>query len=148
MPNLEPTPQATPASNPATESTVDRPTPGAPSDSATLTEMLNSLADEGFVDQFVPVDGGAVECCRCSTTIDAAALDVVSMRRLEGASDPDDMMSLVAARCPNCEASGTLVLGYGVNANVEDAEILQALHVSDRARQAGNTAGITPPGRD
>lgn len=147
MPNREPTPRAS-NDSPATESTVDRPTPGAPSDSATLTEMLNSLADEGFAHQFTPVDGGAVECSRCSSRIDAASLEVRSVRRLEGASDPDDMVSLVAARCPNCDALGTLVLGYGVNATVEDADISRALAVSDRARQAGNTAGVTPPAPD
>jgi len=58
------------------------------------------------------------------------------------------MVSLVAARCPNCDALGTLVLGYGVNASVEDADISRALAVPDRARQAGNTAGVTPPAPD
>jgi hypothetical protein len=150
MPNLEPTPRddasSSSAADPAraTEPTVDRPTPGAPSDNATLTEMLNSLAEEGFVHQFTPLAGGSVECCECSTTLDAPALEVVSIRRLEGASDPADMMSLVAARCPNCDALGTLVLGYGVNATMEDAEISRALDLSDQARQAG----INPPAHD
>jgi len=127
-----------------TEPTVDRPVPGAPSDNATLTEMINSLAEQGFVHQFTPVEGGAVECSQCSATVGAATLDLTSIRRLEGASDPDDMMSLVAARCPNCDALGTLVLGYGVNASVDDADISRALNVSDETRDTA----ITPQAPD
>lgn len=133
-----------PPSSSSTESTVDRPVPGAPSDGATLTEMINSLAEEGFVHQFSPVEGAAVECSQCATTVGADALDVTSIRRLEGASDPDDMMSLIAARCPNCDALGTLLLGYGVNASVDDADISRALNVSDETRDTA----ITPPARD
>jgi hypothetical protein len=106
--------------------------------------MLNSLAAEGFAHQFTPVEGAAVECSQCDARVDAASLDVASIRRLEGASDPDDMMSLVAARCPNCDARGTLLLGYGVNATVDDADISQSLDVPDQAREAG----IAPPARD
>ncbi|MET0910793.1 MAG: hypothetical protein ABWZ99_15105 [Ilumatobacteraceae bacterium] len=138
MTNPEP-PPSTP-----TESTVDRPTPGVPSDSATLTEMLNSLAEEGFVHQFTPLEGASLECSQCATTVDAASLDVLAIRRLEGASDPDDMMSLVAARCPHCDALGTLLLGYGVNASIDDADISRALNVSDEVRQSA----VTPPARD
>lgn len=127
-----------------TESTVDRQIPGAPSDGATLTEMLNSLAEEGFEHQFTPAERATVECAQCATRFDASSLDVVSMRRLEGASDPDDMMSLVAARCPNCDASGTLLLGYGVNASVDDADIARALNVPDQARETP----IMPPSTD
>jgi hypothetical protein len=135
MPNPEMPPSTT-------ESAVDRPTPGAPSDSATLTEMLNTLAADGFVHQFTPVAGAGVECSQCETTVDAAALDVLSIRRLEGASDPDDMMSLVAARCPNCDGRGTLVLGYGVNATADDADISRVLGVPDAARE------VKLPGHD
>jgi hypothetical protein len=142
MSTHEPSPNlAAAASSTTPESTVDRPNPGIPSDSATLTEMVNTLEKDGYVHQFTPVSGGAVECSECSTRIEAAALEVASIRRLEGASDPDDMMSLVAARCPNCDALGTLILGYGVNATVDDADISRALNVSDVARETG-----TPPG--
>ena len=135
----EPSPNlAAAASSTTPESTVDRPNPGVPSDSATLTEMVNTLENKGFVHQFTPVDGGAVECSACSTRIDAPALEVAAIRRLEGASDPDDMMSLVAARCPNCDALGTLILGYGVNATVDDVEISRGLNVRDVAREAGS----------
>jgi hypothetical protein len=136
-------------SNPSTEPTIDRPTPGAPSDNATLTEMMNTLAEDGFVHQFFPIAGGAVECSRCSTQVDASQLEVVSTRRLEGASDPDDMMSLVAARCPNCHAPGTLLLGYGVNASVDDADVQRSLQVPVHARvNPMPSTPVTPPAHD
>ena len=50
-----------------------------------------------------------------------------SLRRLEGASDPAEMMAVVAITCPRCEARGVLVLGYGPAAAVEDSDVLRAL---------------------
>jgi hypothetical protein len=136
-------------SHPSTEPTIDRPVPGAPSDNATLTEMMNTLAEDGFVHQFFPIPGGAVECSDCSTQVEASELAIVSMRRLEGASDPADMMSLVAARCPNCDALGTLLLGYGVNASVDDADVQRSLQVPARARDNPMpSAPVTPPAHD
>lgn len=122
-----------------TESVVDSPIPGVPSDGATLTEVVNSSEQSGFVHQFRPVAGARVECSNCSTTVDAAELDVSLFRRLEGASDPDDMISFVAARCPRCAGLGTLVLGYGVNATEEDADVARVLRIPDTARTAGPT---------
>jgi hypothetical protein len=46
---------------------------------------------------------------------------------LEGASDPDDMMTVIAARCPHCGVAGTLVLGYGPNASPEHVAVSRAL---------------------
>jgi hypothetical protein len=122
----------------ASESPIDLPIPGVPSDNATLTEIVNSLESDGYVHQFTPAAGSTVECSGCLQQIDAASLAVASIRRLEGASDPDDMMSVIAARCPSCGALGTLILGYGVNASVDDGEISRALDVRDSARQAGS----------
>ena len=138
MSSHQPQPNPAAVSSTTSESLVDPPTPGIPSDSATLTEMVNTLENDGYVHQFTPAAGGTVVCSECSQRSAAASLTVASVRRLEGASDPDDMMSLVAARCPNCDALGTLILGYGVNATVDDAEISRALDVRDIAREAGN----------
>jgi hypothetical protein len=128
--DLSPTPSA------STESVVDLPIPGVPSDGATLTEVVNSSERDGFVHQFSPMAGASVECSNCSRTFDAVELDVSLFRRLEGASDPDDMISFVAARCPHCAGLGTLVLGYGVNATEEDADVARAIRVPDKARNA------------
>ena len=46
---------------------------------------------------------------------------------MEGASDPDDMTLVVAARCPHCGAGGVVVLGYGPTASEADAAVLVRL---------------------
>ena len=55
--------------------------------------------------------------------------------RLEGVSDPDDMLAAAALRCPNCGALGTVLLNYGPEAPIDDAEVLLAL-----ADERGTTA--------
>jgi hypothetical protein len=49
------------------------------------------------------------------------------MHRLEGASDPADMLAAVAATCPTCGTRGVLVANYGPEAMIEDADVLRAL---------------------
>jgi hypothetical protein len=46
---------------------------------------------------------------------------------LEGASDPDDELAIAAIRCPQCQASGTLVLNYGPSASAADQLVYQEL---------------------
>jgi hypothetical protein len=72
-----------------------------------------------------------------------------SLRRLEGASDPDDMVAIVAITCPNCAAQGTVVLGYGPMATLQDAEVLKELQ-DDRgdAEAPGNSAHGETAGDD
>lgn len=100
---------------------------GAPSDNVTLVELIDALDADGYTAQLLPRDGGAVECSHCGTVTPAAELTVTTARRLEGASDPDDMVTVYAARCPACQAGGTIVLGFGVNATGEEAAINRAL---------------------
>jgi hypothetical protein len=49
------------------------------------------------------------------------------LHRLEGASDPADMLAIVGLRCPNCKTLGTVVLNYGPESPLEDADVLLAL---------------------
>jgi hypothetical protein len=65
-----------------------------------------------------------------------------SLRRLEGASDPDDMLAVVALECGVCGVSGTMVLGYGPAASDIDGDVLRALQ--DR-REEGDLPGHSPP---
>jgi hypothetical protein len=46
---------------------------------------------------------------------------------VEGASDPADMLAVVALVCPICKTHGTLVVGYGPEAGPDDAEVLSGL---------------------
>jgi hypothetical protein len=94
---------------------------GAPGDNASLVAILAGLALDGYTGQFEPVGDGDVRCTTCDKSVPAGDISVEFRRRLEGASDPDDMATVIAGRCPNCGSGATLVLGYGVNAS--DAEV-------------------------
>lgn len=45
-------------------------------------------------------------------------------------SDPDDMLMIVAVTCPVCGARGTLTLGYGPIASIEDTDVLRDIQLS------------------
>lgn len=107
----------------------------APSDNTTLTVVIEGYRADGFDGDFFAEEGGHVRCGRCATVLDAGRLDMVSMRRLEGASDPADMMAVVATRCRSCGMQGTLVLGYGPMASPADNDVL--LGLNDRRSEPG-----------
>lgn len=104
------------------------PDPAMPTD-----EPLASTAHD--VERGADVDDGQfradpdaeVHCFTCSRAFAASSVDASAARRLEGASDPADMLLVVAVTCPHCGASGALTLSYGPEATLEDAEVLRAL---------------------
>ncbi|HSP27037.1 MAG TPA: hypothetical protein VLN74_00720 [Ilumatobacteraceae bacterium] len=118
------------------EAVQNRSEPGAPSDNTTLTAILASLDDDGFGAQFVVREGAEIECLVCRNVSPASKFVARRSRRLEGASDPDDMVHVVAATCPVCDVGGTVVLTYGVNASLEDGDVSLALDMSDAVVEA------------
>jgi hypothetical protein len=99
--------------------------------SETLLDVLATLTRDGFTGQFMAAapeedaaQAGRVECLSCHSTSAAASFEVSELRRLEGASDPDDMLAIVALTCPNCSARGALTLNYGPTATIEDSAAL------------------------
>lgn len=98
-----------------------------PSDNTTMSSVLDGLAARGFTGQFVPRPGGRLLCLNCDAVSPAAEFRVESLRRLEGASDPDGMSSIVAAVCPRCGQAGTVVLGFGPTASDVDADVTVGL---------------------
>ena len=110
------------ASNPPVE--------GVGFDGLTLTEAMRNLEAEGFTGQFIARDGGMLECTACRTRTHAKDMaGEHRLVRLEGASDPADMIAVAALRCPSCDTRGTMVLSYGPEASLEDADILRCLDV-------------------
>lgn len=102
-----------------------------------LTGVLRELAESGYGASFrparEPVEGRpAIVCGECGRSSPARDLDVAQERRLEGASDPDDMLLAVAATCPACGARGVIALAYGPEASPEDADLVQAMHAPDQ----------------
>jgi hypothetical protein len=113
---------------------------GVARDAETIIDVLRELEPLGYTTQFLPVSVTAdeppsdeVECVTCRHCVPTASLASLPLRRLEGASDPDDMVAIAAMECPRCGARGTMVLHYGPLATPEDDAILGALTASERA---------------
>ena len=101
-----------------------RPATGA----ETTTEVLRELAERGIDTQLGPGSAaGSLRCTRCSSVSEATEYTVLEERRLEGASDPDDLVLVVAASCPVCRSGGTIVLGYGPEASGVDTDLVIGL---------------------
>jgi hypothetical protein len=98
----------------------------APSDNTTLIDVLAAYTADGFDAEFELVDGsGDLQCSTCRSVLVAEQVPLHSIRRLEGASDPDDMMAVCAVTCRNCGAKGAVVVKYGPSATIEEAEFLR-----------------------
>jgi hypothetical protein len=101
-----------------------------PAYGATLTEILATLDAAGFSAQMAARPDGMIQCLTCREASSAADFDMQAMRRTEGASDPDDMLAVVGLQCPRCGTRGTAVLGYGPEADPDDAEVVVRLGVT------------------
>lgn len=99
----------------------------APSDHTTLVDVLAGYADAGFAADFSVGEGAQIRCDSCGTTSPASGFVMHSLRRLEGASDPDDMIAVVALDCPVCGVSGTAVLSFGPAGSDADGDVLREL---------------------
>jgi hypothetical protein len=113
--------------------------PGVPSDNTTLSAVLAEYAAAGYDGTFEVLSEVAIGCVACAAESEPAEFAVGGWRRLEGASDPDDMLSVIAVSCPRCGAGGTLVLGYGPAAAADEAA------VGKRLREGGDAPGSPPP---
>jgi len=122
--------------------------PGVPRDNGTtLTEVLAAYGEAGFTGSFSVTDDAELSCNECHRTTRPGEIEMTSMRRLEGASDPDDMLAIVAITCPHCGMQGTTTLGFGPIAAAEESDVLRALRdrrgVEDLPRNSapGETVG-------
>ena len=98
-----------------------------PSDETTLTDVVEGYRANGFGGDFFAEPGGTVRCGTCGSVLQAAQLEMQSLRRLEGASDPADMQAVVATSYRVCGADGTLVVGFGPAASATDADVFAVL---------------------
>ena len=104
-----------------TEPTLD------PGDHTTLTAVLAELADDGWTGNVTVTEDARIRCPACREELDPAELSVDSLRRMEGTSDPDDMLVVLAVTCGRCNEQGAAVLHYGPAAAPEEAEVLRAV---------------------
>jgi hypothetical protein len=96
-------------------------------DAATITRVLDAFEGDGYAGRFKVLEGGRVQCLTCRHEVDAHTVEIERLCRLEGASDPADMLAVAALRCPNCHTRGTIILNYGPESTLEDADVLLAL---------------------
>ena len=101
----------------------------------TLAAVIQRYTDEGDIEQFEH-DEQSVLCDTCQTRSPASAVMVYRRNRLEGASNPDDMLIVFGIVCPSCEARGPLVLGFGPNAAAEDQDLIGELAAAAAAFEA------------
>lgn len=131
MPDVDASSSAPAAPDPAATGGMDAATGSArpvnnPTD-ASLSAVLGSLEREGWSGQLVPLEGGDIRCVSCRATFPASEVPADHVRRLEGVSDPADMVIVVPAACPHCDTNGVLVAHYGPNAGPEDSDVVAAL---------------------
>lgn len=94
---------------------------------ATLLEVLEEVAQAGFGSQLVVIADGDIRCAKCGTTEAIENFDIAGFRRLEGASDPADMLIVIWGTCSGCDGGGVATIGYGPNADDADIAALQRL---------------------
>jgi hypothetical protein len=110
-----------------------------------LSSVLARLGEQGYTGQFASRDRGEVECLSCRTAAPAAHHHADEVTRLEGVSDPDDMVMVAPLQCPSCGTRGTLVLNYGPEAAAEESDVLLALdREPHEATVASDLPGATP----
>jgi hypothetical protein len=115
------------ASSAPIEADVDQPVSGAPSDNTTLVDILRALQGEGYRASFSATGDGRLACSACGDSTSPEAFDAQVQRRLEGASDPDDEMLVLAGACGKCGTLGTVVLGFGPTSGPADGAVLERL---------------------
>ncbi len=103
------------------------PVPGAPSDNTTAVAEIDDLRAKGYGADFAVGEGGVVRCPSCRTEEQPGDLDVDVFRRLEGASDPDDMSAILGLTCRECGTKGIVMVGYGPNASPDETDLLLAV---------------------
>jgi hypothetical protein len=92
--------------------------------------VLAEFDAEGYTGQARAVDDGRVQCLTCRQTFGPDHLKSDVAVRLEGASDPADMLIVIPVTCPHCGTPATLVANYGPEAQYEEAQVLRRLERS------------------
>jgi hypothetical protein len=101
--------------------------PGAPSDYTTVVDVLAELAERGYAATFWVTEDGQIRCGECRHTAEPASMQLTGLRRLEGASDPDDEVAVLALVCGHCGARGTSVVKYGPGSSEGELRVLAAV---------------------
>lgn len=102
-----------------------------PATDESAVEVLEDFAEAGWTANHLVRPEGEIKCGTCEETSSADRWVAEAEHRIEGASDPDDMQLVVGLSCPECEARGAIVIGYGPNGSVDDGDVLRRLDLDD-----------------
>jgi hypothetical protein len=105
---------------------AQRPSSGA-RDAQTISEVLAAFEGDGYAGQFRVLERARLQCLTCRREVEAKRVALDRLQRLEGPTDPADMVAVAALTCPECDARGTVVINYGPESALEDSEVLIAL---------------------
>lgn len=115
--------------------TDDDTTADVPTGATQLTDVLRMAEQAGFHAQFDVAEGDsdndALRCSSCKAESSASSFERRWTRRLEGVSDPADMLHVSALSCPNCGADGVFVSPFGPAASERQTAVLAALSEAD-----------------
>ncbi len=106
-------------------------TPDIPTGATQLADVLRRAEERGFTTEFEVAEGDSshdvLRCRTCDVESRASSFERAWSERLEGASDPADMLHVSALACPSCGARGVFVSPYGPGASDREASVLRAL---------------------
>jgi hypothetical protein len=97
---------------------------GVPSDNTNLLQVLAEFGAAGFDADVFLQPGAVLHCGACGTKEPADQWHLDALRKLEGASDPDDTQAVLAVHCPSCRRGGTAVVHFGPDADSETVELI------------------------
>ena len=106
--------------------TIDDADPLPPSP-ASLLEVVEAAKQRGLRAEFTVTENSMVHCNACGNDLAPESLSRDWMHRLEGTSDPDELLSVSALTCPTCGAKGLLVLPFGPAADASEGDVARRL---------------------
>jgi len=98
---------------------------------AGMSGVVDRLTEGGFPDGWRAETGG-VRATQSGHLHQPEELEIESIDRFEGISDPDDMAIVMAVRCPSDGCSGTYTAPYGTLMPAIDGELI--LRIPDARR--------------
>lgn len=101
---------------------------GVAADAVTIAELMDLARAYGVTGTF-ELDGVTLRCTSCGTASAPDDVERVWLHRFEGASDPDELLTMSAIRCPRCATLGSLITPYGPLADADESSVVLRLPV-------------------
>src|SRR3546814_7934380 len=92
-----------------------------------ISDGSSDVCSSDLEADYVVGEGGVVRCTACRHEMQPGEVDVDVFRRLEGASEPDEMSAILAITCRECGTKGIVMVGYGPNASPDEGDLLLAV---------------------